>query len=128
MAAKSTYLNNAVINAALRNVALQVAAQFISLHTADPGLTGASEVSGNAYARVASPGFIAAVLGVSTNGALVTFPAPTPANWGTVTYAGIWDAATVGNFLYKIPLAFNVVTSIGVPVEFVIGALSVTET
>jgi hypothetical protein len=128
VAAKSTYLNNAAISAALRNVALQVAAQFISLHTADPGLTGASEVAGNAYARVATPGFIAPTLGVSTNGNVVTFPAPTPANWGTVTYAGVWDALTVGNFLYKIPLTFSVATSVGVPVEFEIAALSITET
>lgn len=64
MAAKSTYANNAVISALLRNVALQVAAQFISLHTGDPGLAGASEVVGNAYARVASPGFIGPTLGV----------------------------------------------------------------
>lgn len=127
MAAKSAYLAQAILNAALRNTALQVAAQFISLHTGDPGTTGANEVpSTNAYARVASPGFTAA--NPSLNANIVTSPAPTPANWGTITYAGVWDAASAGNFLYKIPLNFSVVTSIGVPVEFVAGALSVQET
>lgn len=45
-----------------RNIGLQAIADataFVSLHDADPGLTGASEISGGdpAYQRVASPGF-----------------------------------------------------------------------
>ena len=95
MAAKSAYLIAAVLNAALRNVALQVATPYISLHTADPGTTGANEVSGNAYARVAAT-FAAPSGGAVVNTNVVTFPAPTPANWGTVTNAGVWDALSKG--------------------------------
>src|SRR4051812_29088851 len=98
-ASKSTYLRNAVYNAAFRNTAFTGAAQlYMSLHTASPGLVGSNEVSGNAYARVAiSMGAPTGGAGASVTSA-VTFPAPTPANWGTVTHFGIWDALTTGNY------------------------------
>jgi hypothetical protein len=81
---------------------------YWSLHTGDPGKTGASEVStsGTAYARKAmatSSGFSAIADGTGTkrrvtNAGAVTFNVPT-ASWGTVAYAGAWDALTSGNFL-----------------------------
>lgn len=72
-------------------------AAFLSLHTADPGTTGASEVSGGspAYARMAVT-WSAPTNGVIT--ASVTFDVPAGT---TVAYVGVWSAATAGTFLDK---------------------------
>lgn len=71
-------------------------AQFISLHTASPGTTGANEASGGspAYARKALAWTPGASDGVN-NAAQVTFDVPA----GTYTHIGIWSAATGGTFL-----------------------------
>jgi len=73
--------------------------RFVSLHTADPGNTGASEVSGGAYARQ-SVTFVqtGANPTVAANNAVVEFPVAT-ANWGTLTHFGVWSAATGGTYL-----------------------------
>lgn len=75
-------------------------APYMSLHTADPGSTGASEVTGGspAYARKAI------TWGAAANGAIsgsVTFDVPAST---TVTYAGLWSAATAGTFVDKVAL------------------------
>jgi hypothetical protein len=64
-------------------------AQMGSLHTADPGTTGASEVTGGspAYARKALT-WTAGTTGTATSSA--TFDVPTGV---TVTHAGIWNNA-----------------------------------
>jgi len=68
----------------------------VSLHTADPGSTGANESTGGspAYARQAAP-FDAAAAGSRALTADETFDVPA----STITHFGIWDAATVGNFI-----------------------------
>lgn len=68
--------------------------QYVSLHTADPGTTGASEATGGtpAYARKAVT-FPAATTGSATATA-VTFDIPA----GTYTHFGFWSAATGGTF------------------------------
>ena len=71
--AYSTGFRNAAVNAVGQNGG----ADYFSLHTADPGTTGASEVTGGSYARV-SAGFPAASAGSSTNaGATINVPAGT---------------------------------------------------
>src|SRR5579871_4513941 len=127
MAAKSTYLRNAIYNAIFRNTGFTgPATVYLSLHTADPGLTGANEVAGNAYARTAIA--MGAPSGGSGSNAALVFPAPTPANWGTVTHIGFWDAASNGNFLGGVALTNQVATSIGVPVDFAAGGIVWSET
>lgn len=61
-----------------------------SLHTADPGTTGASEVTGGspAYARKALA-WTAGTTGTGTSSATFDVPAGV-----TVTHTGIWNAAT----------------------------------
>jgi hypothetical protein len=127
MASKSSYLRTALVKAALKNTAFTgPATVYMSLHTADPGLTGANEITGNAYARtVWSPG--AESNGQVQNNASVTFPGPTPANWGVATHMGLWDAASAGNLLYYGPLTNPVTTSIGVPVTFPASNVGVIE-
>src|SRR5262245_34229377 len=78
--------------------------RYVSLHTADPGDTGASEVSGGSYARVQRDASDAnwsagtGTDGTTDNVATITFPTPS-ANWGVATHLGLWDAASAGNFL-----------------------------
>lgn len=129
MSAKSDYLESAIIEAALRSAAFDGAATiYMSLHTGSPGETGGSnEVSGNAYARKAIT-FGANSGGVCANDAAVTFDAPTPADWGTITHFAIWDASSAGNCYYYGALTASVVTSAGVPLSFPIGSVVITET
>ena len=113
MADTSTYLADALRDLLLRTAAglTKPTHLYVSLHTGDPGATGANEVSGGSYARVQNdPGNAnwsdEATGGQSKNVSDLTFPAPT-ANWGVVTYAGLWDASTVGNFITRAPLAVS---------------------
>ena len=104
MAEMSNYLENALINATLRNTSYtSPAAVYVGLYTSDPtdANTG-TEVSGGSYTRTAvtmgSP-----TDGVSTNTAAVEFPQAS-GSWGTIGWIGILDAATSGNLLYHTAL------------------------
>lgn len=68
---------------------------FVSLHTADPGDTGTSEVSGGAYARQGPVAFTdsGANPTVAANSVIVTYPVAT-ASWGTVAFFGLWVGGT----------------------------------
>lgn len=74
--------------------------RYISLHTGDPGNTGANEVAGSAYARQAQGSFSQTGNNPRTasNDATIDFPIAT-GSWGTISYFGIWDAVSAGNFL-----------------------------
>lgn len=78
----------------------------VSLHTADPGQTGASEVSGAPYARAAIT-FDAATGGAKDSAQDVQIGVPAGT---TITHVGYWSAATGGTFL-----AFDAMTT---PEEF----------
>jgi hypothetical protein len=104
MAEMSNYLENALINATLRNTSYtSPTTVYVALYTTDPtdADTG-TEVSGGSYARQAVT-FGSPSNGVSTNSASVTFPTAS-GNWGTITHIGIRDASTAGNLLYHTPL------------------------
>ena len=73
----------------------------ISLHTGDPGTTGADEVTGGSYARQ-SVTWAAASGGVKSNSAQLVFQVPSGT---TITHVGGWDASTSGNFRGGGPLA-----------------------
>ena len=77
-------------------------AVFASLHTADPGTTGASEVTGGtpAYARKAIT-WNAAAAGNLDNNANPVFDVPAGT---TVSWAGLWSAATAGTFYCSLNL------------------------
>lgn len=76
---------------------------YASLHTADPGTTGASEVTGGspAYARQAVTWGSASGGSVSTSAA-VTFNVPAGT---TIAYVGLWSALTGGTFQGGGPLS-----------------------
>jgi hypothetical protein len=104
MAEMSNYLEDALINATLRNTTFtSPSVVYIALYTSDPtdANTG-TQVSGGSYARQAVT-FGAPSNGVTTNSAAIEFPQAT-ASWGTVGWIGILDALTSGNLLYHTPL------------------------
>jgi len=126
MAEMSNHLENAIINATLRNTSYtSPAAVYVGLYTSDPGEgnTG-TEVSGGSYARTAVT-FGSPSNGVSTNSASVTFPTAT-GTWGTVTHVGILDATTSGNLLYYTALDASKSIASGDVFTISTGNLSVT--
>jgi hypothetical protein len=84
---------------------------FFSLHTADPGTTGASEVAGGSYARQNANSVWASESGGSKSTNVNVDFASMPAV--TVTHVGVWDASTSGNFLVGGPLAASKVVNSG---------------
>ena len=122
----SNFLENALINATLRNTTYtSVATVYVSLWTSDPTDAGSgTEVSGGSYARTAVT-FGAPSNGVTTNSADVTFPTAT-GSWGVVGWIGINDAATSGNLLYHSPLDTSKTIDSGDIFKISTGNLSVT--
>jgi len=73
----------------------------LSLHTADPGTTGANEATGGSYARVTTTVTATNGTGTSTQ---VTFNAPA----GTFTHFGAWAGATfLGGDPLDAPVTIN---------------------
>ncbi len=87
--AKPVATRNALVDAQL------ALGKNFSLHTADPGTTGASEATGGspAYARKASTMPVASA--GSSVGSQVTIDVPA----GTFTHWGEWSAITAGTFV-----------------------------
>ena len=77
-------------------LAVTARGNWISLHTADPGVTGASEATGGtpAYARKQTAWAGGASDGVVA-GSAVSFDVPA----GTYTHIGVWSASTAGTFV-----------------------------
>ena len=126
MSQMSNYLENALINATLRNTSYTSPTTiYVALYTSDPtdADTG-TEVSGGSYART-SVTFGAPSNGVTTNNAAVTFPTAT-GSWGTVGWIGLRDNATTGNLLYHAPLTSAKTITSGDIFTISSGNLSVT--
>lgn len=126
MAEMSNYLENALINATLRNTSYtSPATVYLALYTSDPtdADTG-TECSGTSYARQ-SITFGAPSNGVSTNSAAIEFP-QAGGSWGTITHVGIRDASTSGNLLFHTPLDASKTIATGDVFRIAVGSLSVT--
>jgi hypothetical protein len=125
--AMSSYLRDKVLDHYLKGTAFsQPANIYVSLHTADPGLTGASEVTGGSYARqLANASFAAASSGSKSTNAIIDF-AGMPA--ATVSYAGIWDTSSSGNFLVGGSLTSPKTVGAGDTFRFASGSLVITQT
>lgn len=100
---------------------------YVSLHTADPGDSGASEISGGAYARQGPAAFANAGANptVASNSAIITFPVAT-GDWGTVSHFGVWDAVSAGNFRGSGAVATPKAVGTGDTARFAAGALTIT--
>jgi hypothetical protein len=100
---------------------------WVSLHTLDPGNTGAAEVVGGAYARQGPVPFVNSGFNptVAANNAILTYP-PATANYGTVQFFGLWTAATGGNFLGSGPVGYAIPINQGDSARFYANTLTVT--
>jgi hypothetical protein len=88
----STYVpTTAVKNAELDSMFQSL---YVSLHTGDPGNTGADEVTGGSYIRQLET-FGAASSGALTNATDITFEDMPSC---TVSYVGFWSTDTAGTF------------------------------
>jgi hypothetical protein len=126
MAALSNYLEDALINATLRNTAYSSPATvYVGLFTSDPTDAGTgTECTGGAYARK-SMAFNAPSNGASTNSAAVEFDQAT-SSWGTITHFGILDALTSGNLLYHGALTASKAIDTGDVFKFASASVTVT--
>ena len=126
MAEFSNYLEDALINATLRNTTYtSPATVYVSLYTSDPtDADSGTEVSGGSYART-SVTFDAPSNGVTQNSADVTFPTAT-ASWGTVSHIGVHDASTSGNLLFHTALDTSKTIDSGDIFKIETGNLTVT--
>ena len=126
MSAMSNYLENALVNAVLRNTAYtSPTTVYAALFTTDPAEDASgTEVTGGSYARTAVT-FVAPTNGATDNSADVTFPTAT-ANWGTVTHAAIFDASTAGNMLFYGSLSPSKTVNNGDTFKFNTGDLDIT--
>ena len=105
MPVMSTHLANKVLDAILRNVAVQYPNVYISLHTGNPGDGGTNEVTNDGldpnstYGRyeTAPADWNAADQKRADNVEVFEFE-DMPAC--TVSHVGLWDAETSGNFLW----------------------------
>lgn len=126
MAAMSNYLENALINATLRNTTYtSPATVYVALFTSDHTDAGSgTEVSGGSYARQSAT-FAAPSNGAAATNADIQFPQAT-GNWGTITHFGIYDALTTGNLLYHGQLTASKTIETGDVFKIATGNLTVT--
>lgn len=141
MSQMTNYLENKLVDHIFRNQTFTAPANlYVSLHTADPGETGANEISGNNYSRATvasslanwagtqSAGSTTASSGTggqTSNNGSITFATPS-GSWGTVTHFAIWDASTTGNPLLYGQLTIAKTINNGDTVSFSNGTLTVT--
>lgn len=109
----------ATLNSAIAAALVPGTTYYLSLHSADPVTTGASELSGGTYARQAI------VFGAASGGQIANNAAITSPNAGTVsvTYVGIWSTLTVGTYLGGLPMGSPVTAA---AIAFASGAVTVT--
>ena len=116
MSSFSDYTENLVLTWLFTNSsATRPTAWYVGLFTAAPSDTGGgTEVTGNAYARVVT-GTISGSGTATTfsNAAAIEFAAASGGNWGTIGWAGVFDAATGGNLLAWAPLTTSRVINDG---------------
>ena len=127
MSAISNYLENALINATLRNTTYtSPTTVYAGLFTTDPTDAGSgSEVSGSGYTRKAIT-FAAPSNGVTTNSAAAVEFDQATGSWGTITHFAIFDALTTGNMLYYGALTTSKTIASGDVFKFATSSVSVT--
>lgn len=129
MAGLSTTWRNKLLDAMFNQTNITApTAIFLGLNTADPGTTGAAEVSGSSYARVdVTAAFPAAASGLCSNTSAIPFPTATTPGY-TVTHWSLWDASTAGNFICGGDTNPDKAIGIGGIPEFAIGELDLSST
>ena len=139
MAAFSNYLENAIIAWGFTGTPFpaQLTSVWVSLHTGDPGDTGANEVvvgvTNYARIQVANAGWTKnlSTPASANNNADIVFPtSPATTTWaGNITHVGIWDAQIgVGtpNFLYGGALTTPRAVAVGDVFKFLVNNLTIS--
>jgi hypothetical protein len=124
---KSDYIEAKIIGW-LRGTAFGTAPTdiYVSLHTGDPGETGANEHGATAgYERVV--GDLDSGTNPASNSAEVAFPEATANYSAPITHFGWWDAKSSGNFLGGGVLAEQRTIVDGAVPRFAAGSLTWTE-
>jgi hypothetical protein len=105
-------------------------AWYVGLFTAAPSDTGGgTEVTGNGYARVVTGTISGSGTATTfTNAAAIEFAAASGGNWGTIGWAGIFDASTGGNLLAWAPLTTSRVINDGDVFRIPASSLTITLT
>lgn len=119
------YLGNKILDAYLRNTSLAIAQAYASLHTGDPGITGANECTGGSYGRQTIE-FDAAANNATANTNQEEWTSMPECD---ISYLGLWDASSSGNFMQAggitgAPKSVNA----GDTVRAAVGAIDVTIT
>jgi hypothetical protein len=125
------YSSNRVLDYNFGGTSYSVPSNFyFSLSTTTPDISGSgfTEPSGGSYARTLLANN-KTNWGTASNGSLsnlvaVTFPEST-ASWGTITYVGIFDAASGGNLLWYDALSPARTVASATTVLFAIGSITV---
>ena len=102
MAGVSDYLENLMLEWACNvGTPTRPSAFYVSLHTANPGETGANETTATSYQRqqLTTTPWGSAASGVIKTGAGVTFTT-TDVSAVSITHIAIFDASTSGNCLF----------------------------
>ena len=97
----SDYLEDKVLNHVFGGTAYTAPSTlYVGVFTSAASDTGpGTEVSGNGYARQSAAFTVSGTSPTTaTSSAAIEFPEAT-GSWGTVTYAGVFDALTGGNML-----------------------------
>lgn len=95
-----------------RDVGYANPATWQSLHSADPGLTGANEITNGMGAEARQlVGFASGGSGTDTNPSQVIFTIGSPT---MVTWIGYWTAETGGTFLGGFPIIGSQMTAVGI--------------
>lgn len=103
--ANSDYTVHGILDAIFNATAFNLAGNpYISLHTGDPGTTGANEVAGGSYARVQVPFNAAASRSVKNTSSFSFTSMPA----ATITHIGVWSALSGGNFIAGGPLSVSI--------------------
>lgn len=117
-----TTLAHQFLNKSLRNIDwTHATAHFVSIHTADPGDSGANEFTGYDGTRKA------ATFGAPASKSSVTTDAQEFLNFvseQTITHFGVWDAATAGTFIWGGALEASKLVPIGETLRFAAGEIS----
>ncbi len=103
MSSKSDYLEDAILNAVLRNITFTSPLQvYAALYTAiaDGEADSNTEVTGAGYARVSASFAAPTPTGSTANSSAILFPQATADYPADVMGFGVYDAVSAGNLLY----------------------------
>lgn len=132
MSGLSTYAEGKILELLFGDVSYSIPATlYVAAFSAAPGPTSNTEITGNAYARVAVtnnttnfPTGSGSNPYTKSNGTSIAFPTVTTANWLPVVGIGIYDASSAGNLIAWCAITSTGAIVVGATLTIPIGALT----